>query len=116
MVADGATCGSAESTVTSHMPGNAADDCAFDAAFGTGRSRDRQERQRRNRAREGLGHVFLEGLLGGLTTPLARESSFAWLSVSVARMEHWREVDFPPDFPLNSPSRGGKCGLSHINQ
>jgi hypothetical protein len=44
MVADGATCGSAESTVTSHMSGNAADDCAFNATFGIGGSRDRQQR------------------------------------------------------------------------
>jgi hypothetical protein len=38
VVADGATCGSAKSTVTSKMTGNAAYYSALDAAFGVGRS------------------------------------------------------------------------------
>jgi hypothetical protein len=79
VVADGATCGSAKSTVTSKMTGNAAYYSALDAAFGVGRSRDGQKGQRGNRAREGLCH-FLLRVSGGFTTPLARESSFALAS------------------------------------
>jgi hypothetical protein len=44
VVTYGATCGSAESTMTSHMTGNAAYDRALDTAFGIGRGCDRQKR------------------------------------------------------------------------
>jgi hypothetical protein len=93
MVTDDATRGGAEGTmVTSKMTGNAPYQGALDAAFSVGGGCDCEKRKCGQRAREGLGHVVLQGHVGWSENPGANQKF-----LRCGRGE--RQPTFPTRFP-----------------